>query len=224
MPRRNCDIETAEDFRRYYDGWVGVVVGDTTVPLKYHGNDGGNLCFYHLVRPTKDDKFTTEDGKYKFTWKEAQDNISFGCPPVGMVQNFEEVLYGSALAERHSSRGLRLDRVRFHDFNRWPLRAKLGPDLGIHQNRYDIVWQVFNPEYLSLHLALAKLTRGETVGEALSRHLALYTLPDKLHPILAYKRWTIGYLPSAYDIVLGEQFRDYQEDLQAKFNIPVRII
>src|SRR6266850_2555716 len=108
MPKRNCDIESADDFRRYYEGWIGLnVAGEVTpgvpltIPLRYHGHDGqGRLNFYHLTQTkevTDAKKFLLDDGKYIFTWKEAQEQISFGCPPVGMIQNFEEVLYGAAL-------------------------------------------------------------------------------------------------------------------------------
>jgi hypothetical protein len=235
IERRPIDVETSADFVRYYSGgWIGWVQDSHQehaalppsdayiVPLLYSTAKGGGLYFQHITKDAEG-LYALNDGTFVVTWEELLQRATFGCPPIGMVRNGEEVLYGSSLAERQWRRGLHLDRVSFHGFNRWHLRERLGANLEIGRNSLNIVWEIFNPEYRSFPKAFSKLQRGEVVGTALSRCWGMYTVPNSPVPLIAYKKWSLGFVPSPIEVVLGEQFIDYREELEQRFGVRIRI-
>jgi len=205
-----CDVETAEDFRRYYaSAYVGLRLGTSHInPAKPTGGTDGKISFKVLEKsPT---------GGYIWTdkvlqWKDLIEVCSFGIPKLGMCQIGGELAYGSMRGERNSNRGFTTERVFFTEFAHWYLRHKYGAGLPVISFNQDIIWQAYNPRYESVAGAWGRLQSGESVGVPLHENFGLYTKPDYKYPFLAYKKWTIGFAPNAYALVVGRGYFDYME-------------
>jgi hypothetical protein len=242
--QRPIDVESSSDFVRYYSGgWIGWIDESPAVgaplprdapiiPLLYSTAKGGGLYFQHITRDGEsalasqersgEGLYALNDGVFVLSWDELLKHATFGCPPIGMIRNGEEVIYGSTLAERQWRRGLHLDRVSFHAFNRWHLRERLGPFVEVGRTSLNVVWQIFNPEYQSFLQAFTNLQQGEVVGTALSRCWGMYTVPNSPCPMIAYKKWSLGFVPSPNEIVLAEQYLDYRSELEERFGVRIR--
>lgn len=228
--RRECDIESIGDFSRYYlEGWVGInTASGVVVPVLYRGGHDP-MIFNKITRLEKAGKILYAADKadeYQMNWEQAKETLQFSRPDVGMIKdNIGQLLFSAVEAARNTKRGLRLNALVFTDFNRWHLRSKLGmPGMDPPWSlRYDLVWGYFNPAFASPPDAWRRLQAGQSAGEALSRNFGLYTVPSRTVPLLAYKQWTIGYMPSPSQINLGWFFRDYEVDLRKLFAVEVRI-
>lgn len=225
MPKRPCDVFSGADFARYYDGgWIGLTEegSDIVVPARVRAANGNEVLFVVLTKTPQAVRMSDE--RITLSWADLQTRATFGCPAIGMLYDDTQLFYGAALAERHSNRGLRLERVHWHEFNRWHLRSAIGPaGPPISNSRFDLVWQVFNPVTFTASEAYRKLLDGESSGLPLSQHLGMYTTGDKAFPILAYKRWSIGYFETEGLLVLGEKYREFQEELRHFLKLEVRI-
>jgi len=227
---RKCDVELPEDFVRYYTGgWIGFRGDDKTIhPLCPTGNPNGTKIPVALMFPANGNPVGEFNGhklqKVILDWEELKQQCDFGTPPVGMLEDESELIYTAVLAERHTNRGLRLDRLRFYDFTSFYLRnltsRKTVYSMALVEgvtSKWDIVWKLFNRKFCTLKEAFNRLEEGLSVGEPITNNLGLFSLPDRRYPILAYKRWQMGYVPDPKTILLSPEFDDYQEELQEKY-------
>ena len=222
--QKPCDVETLDDFGRYYGqlgkqafGYLHPEYG-CTVPAKYMGGgkSGGDMIIGPL-RQLEKGKFAWDDSKIiRVKWDTFKKYADFGIPKVGMVQVGGELAYGAIAGERNSNRGLNLERVKFYDFSHWHLREKYGPSLPWFDFQDSILWQVFTRPYVRLAEAHRMLSNGEAVGVPIHPNFGLYTLPDRSFPSLAYKRWTIGYMSSPDDVRLYPEFYAYSPYVQSE--------
>lgn len=221
MITRPCDVETSADFGRYYHGGWIAYHGDNDVYPFQVGRVQRDLVSGYIMDKKSG---TCELHEHQADWNELRIQCDFGKPDVGMVNNGDTVIYGAYRGVREASRGFRPDRVSFYDFNYWPLRKQLR-DLPAPRSsgRRDIVWQAFFPQYAKLNEALRRLEDGSSAGEPISRCYGVYTLPDSVYPLLAYKRWTIGYFYSPSHVYVSPLYKDYAADIQKQLGIEVSV-
>jgi len=143
-----------------------------------------------------------------FSFDELKALIDFGRPDVGMTPNGPSICYLSHSTPREAKKGFRVKSAKSHDFNAeeyrsTPIRVAYDSD------PYDWVWWVFNPEYSSVGVAYSELETGKKLGVPLSNIIGLYTTSRSSCPLLAYKRWTIGYMPDPKSISIFSPFALY---------------
>lgn len=221
MPNRQkpCDVETLQDFAKYYgQGMNRQVFGiydekhKTTVPAHYISGGETRPMTIVPMRKQEDKTFALqwdETHPMSVSWEECKKLADFGIPKVGMVQVGSEIAYGSMAGDRNSARGLDLNRIAWTDFNHWYLRKNYGPTVPTHHFFMEILWQVYTREYPSVGTAWNDVMMGKAIGVAVHPNFGLYTLPDCAAPILAYKKWSVGHLPSPHYVILHPKFVDY---------------
>lgn len=207
MPKRECDVETLNDFSRYYtSSWVGWHDKDkdyvTPISVSYPINEE-SIGFRPLSREL------TVGPAFGLTLAQMKEQIDFGVPDIGMIPEGPTIKYHSYTTPRAPSKGFRPRNLRNYEFNSWDIRKKYQLD----GNEYARVFFAFNPSYSTLSEAEVKLVEGSAVGVALSRTLGVYSSPKYVYSLLAYKRWTVGHILSPYLIQLKEEFSAYEEDI-----------
>lgn len=215
--QRSCDVENILDFIRYYQSsWVG-----------WHPEDVDKIypCFVGGISLNHDSVtlrslIKTEDGKINLdttltsTWKDLNERIDFGLPDIGMIQEGPTVAFCSYSTPRMAKKGYRTRDAKITNFNDWEIRNKYISNSEI--DKYASIWSIFNPKYVSLEEAEEQLSKGSIVGTPLSRTLGVYSLPKFEHSLLAYKRWTIGYVVNPFLIHIRKEYADYEEDIASQ--------
>jgi hypothetical protein len=216
-----CDIETEADLIRYYShGWMGLngIKDGKVLPFSPRTNQHGLITGTLLNEELRTDV-------YGIRWSDLLIQGSFGRPDLGMLHNGPTVVFAAHKAVRNSARGHRNDKTTFHDFNMWDCREQLKGHLPCRSaTRYDLIWEVFNPRYEPLDKAIKILEDGEGAGVPISRNYALYVNKDSKHPLLAYKRWTIGFVPRAKSAILDENYREYAEDIEKNTGMEISFV
>lgn len=223
---RKCDIETPDDFLRYYNGgWLGLPNTDGTIAPICGYNSGKSdraLYVYRIVNDSAGLRRLPD--LERIDWETLKEKGIFGRPTLGMVKNYGTISFGSLVAERNSRRGLTISKMYFYHFNDWALRKKYPEMLDSARDyRWDLIWNYFNPTYFGFTEAFNKLEDGELVGAVLSPTYGLYSTANCPHPLVAYKRWTVGYA-ERYVVSIHRRFREYQEEVQELVKAEVRII
>lgn len=222
--RRECDMETVEDFLRYYTrGYIGIPSANGEVLPFTPGVQDGRSVIGNTVTKVGE-KIGLE--QKSFEWKFLKEIAEFGRPLIGAIESGPTLIYGSYGTERNTARGLRLSKARFADFNSWHLRnvPSCKVFLTYSETRLDLIWNAFNKKYFSASAAFGELERGARAGCPLSINYGAFTLPDSQYPLLSYKKWTLGYLDSPFSVRLNRQFSDYAYDIGRKLQIGVSVL
>lgn len=222
MITRECDVENIADFARYYAasfvGWHGRDKGIIT-PTAVGRLDGASIQLRFFSKDG--DNFIPTDYEY-FKFSELKEHIDFGRPKLGIIEDGPTVVFLSQTTPREPRKGLRIREARQIEFNGWETRSVL-----LRQNPYnermDWVWHSFNPSFISFRDALAKLGSGEKIGVALSQDIGLYTVPQTLYPLVAFKRWTVGYVRSEVLIILHPNYADYEQEIRRITGAEVKV-
>lgn len=214
-----CDVETLDDFRRYYqNAYIGIEEKDCVMPAYYAGTDGSAMLFHKMVKE-ENDKFYLGNDTYSISFKDmnSRKDIIFGTPELGMFRNKDTIAFAAKRAVRGSSRGLRQNLLSFHGFNDWDIReTSIGIVSANNLARHDVVWNIYNPQYEGAHSAINKLNEGVRVGIPISRQFGLYTVATSPNINLAYKRWRVGYLRT-WEIVLDPKFEMHVQQVREAF-------
>lgn len=222
MITRECDVETIADFARYY---AGSFVG-------WHGRDPKGLILPALVGRMDGDKIQLrlynkgERGIGAGDWElhnldSLKANIDFGRPRIGILEDGPTIVFMSQTSSREPRKGFRVREAKMYEFNGWESRGlwfKQNP----YNERLDWIWDSFNPRHTGFKESLDKLYKGERIGVALTTDMGLYTLPKVLYPLVAFKRWTIGYVRSEVLIVLHPSFSDYEQEIRRITGVEVK--
>jgi len=222
MITRECDVENIADFARYYAGsfvgWHGREPG-RVIPALVGRLDGNKIQtkFFTLA----DGTFTPSNWELH-TLEELKENIDFGRPRLGVMEDGPTIVFMSQTTPREPRKGLRIREARIHEFNGWETRNLL-----VKQNPYnermDLVWAAFNPEPAPFTSSLKRLYTGERIGVSLTQDVGLFTLPKVQYPLVAFKRWTIGHVRTESSIILQPQYADYRQELQKVTGVEVKI-
>jgi hypothetical protein len=221
MLLRPCDVENISDFNRYYtNSWVG-----------YHEDpDSEKILPAFVSNPGTGTstalKFLTKKGGSwqlgswnMLTLEDLEKHLDFGRPNIGMVDDGPTVVFLSYSTPRAPSKGLRTRDARINNFNDHEIYRYRTPR---SSERYDWIYHAFNPAYLNLDEALKQLNNGEKIGVALSPVLALFTSSTSKFPVLAYKRWSIGYLQDK-TAILNPQYQEYAEPVAKQLQVKVAV-
>lgn len=206
--KRSCDVENLADFARYYQGaWVG-----------WHGDkEEITPCLVNRLLTADDIQLRplSKDGYIQTAFaanlEKLKERIDFGLPDIGMVVDGPTVVFSSYMTPRTPKKGYRSRDLAVHPFNHWRIKTKYSQRFGV--DRFDFTWFAFNPEYKTLEQANAELSEGKAVGIPVSRTLALYTMPEFKHSLLAYKRWTVGFVDPRNIVHLKPEYADYENDI-----------
>lgn len=229
MATRPCDVENTADFHRYYsNSWLGLALPDTDyiTPTLMAASQDDRVQVRSLV--PNPDKATTGimpyvlNGYSEHRWKAFQNMAQFGKPDIGMSPSTGSVVFLAYSTPRNAHKGLRPNELRTYDFNSWNIRKKF-PNGMPRTDQYGLVWNAFNPTYATIPEAIAQLDSGKTAGVALSRVFAVYSIPDCPFPLLAYKRWTIGYFQAADSVRVYSAYTDYSSMVSNSLRIEVRV-
>lgn len=223
--QRSCDVENLADFSRYYAGsWVGWHPTDavhTTPCYVGHLLDPDHI----QLRPLS--KIETGqimlDSTWAPSWDDIKSHIDFGLPEIGMAPSGPTVVFSSYNTPRSPKKGYRARDTKLSEFNSHDIRKKY-PSSRNALDRNDWVWFAFNPEYLDLQRALTTLEEGQAVGLPLSNTLGAYCLSKFRYPLLAYKRWTIGYISNHKLVYIKSPYADYEEDIIRQTGAEVVIV
>lgn len=221
--RRTCDVEHTQDFHRYYtNGWLGMNLPGAAhvTPVLIAAAQADIVAVKQLSKGLEGGFVLSKYTNYP--WQDFQRMAQFGRPDIGMIRLGPSVCFTSFSTPRNAHKGFRPGEIRQYDFNSWQIREKVA--LGRSRDNYDTVWQAFNPNYPSVYDGWKQLEAGEAAGVPLTRTFALYTVPDCPHPLLAYKRWTIGHMPYPNLVRLNRPFEEYRADVARKLNIEVQVI
>lgn len=222
---RECDVESLQDFSRYYSsGWVGYHTKNGTIKPAHVGRDRGDGVLARTLAPLGDD-YTYED-MFELSFRDLKNKIDFGRPEVGMMEDGPTVIYMSYSTPRQAHKGFRTRELILSEFNSADLRPYYAPNRPARTGveRHDWVWSAFNPTSYSFANGYALLQDGKRVGVPISRLVGLYTLTDSEVPLVAYKRWNVGYAPDPKTIRIHKKYLDYSEDLAAQTGAEVQLI
>jgi hypothetical protein len=222
---RACDVENLADFYRYYsNSWVGwhpsdsphispVVVG----PIE-RGNININL---RQLGKTAKGGYTLSD-YFQTTWAKLIEHTEFGRPDIGMLKDGPTILFASYTTPRSPHKGFRVRELTLENFNSWDIRSQYTTGVKT-TDRYEWIWDVFNPLYPKFGDAYEELQNGKKVGVALSRTLGIFTQAKASKPLLAYKRWTLGYVDNAKTVVIHRMYEDYAAEIKRQTGVEVQV-
>lgn len=213
---RPRDVENIADFLKYYtNSWVGWRQEDGTISPCVVGSSGSTATASLKSMTKKDNSFNI--GSWNtYTLKDLDDNVDFGTPIMGMTPDGPTTVFLSNSTPRVGQKGLRIQNSQVTQFNESNLKGYRTPR---NRDKYDWIYFSFNPIYKEPDLAYAELTDGTNVGVALSQRVALYTDPAFKYPIVAYKRWIVGYMPTRKDLVINTKYNEYVEEIRKVMNI-----
>lgn len=157
-------------------------------------------------------------------WKDALQLLDFGVPDVGMTADGPTVVYCSYNSPRQPRKGFRPREMSVTDFNGWAIRNKYALTHASPTGGYPWIWFTFNPEYPTLARAQDLLESGEKIGVALSRTIGVYSSPRHRYSLLAYKRWTVGYILDPSSIFIMPQYEDYAIEISRLTGAKVSIL
>lgn len=225
MPQRSCDVESLQDFSRYYNGgWVGFYNKDGTVGPASVGRDGANHVNLRVLGVVGENRYQAI-ADHDLSFKELKESIDFGRPEIGMMEDGPTIVYLSYHTPRQAHKGFRTRELAVDEFNNNDLRDMHIPERPARGGeRHDWVWKAFNPSYTPFAAAFDQLQQGKRVGVPVSTRIGLYLYPDSVCPVVAYKRWTVGYAPDPKSLRIYRKFMDYSEDLTAQTGAEVQLI
>jgi hypothetical protein len=220
---RACDVETIQDFSRYYgNSWVGWHPTDAAhIQPMYVGSMRNNNTEVTVRALSKLSTGFEVEGYTYINWQDLKDHIDFGLPPIGMYREGPTFVYAAYSSPRSPRKGYRPRDLHLCEFNSWAIRKNYARG---SRDSYDWVWHTFNPEYPPLAKAIETLNSGESVGVPISRTLGVYTLPNYRYPMLAYKRWNVGYVVDYATIMISRQFGDYAGDIANQTGAKVTVL
>src|SRR3569833_2980969 len=161
MSRRLCDVENLSDFHRYYHnswvGWNDPENGSVTPVAVGHMYDTERVQLKFLHK-AEGDKFSVGDWQNK-TMADLYSNLDFGRPSIGMTEDEDTVIFLSYSTPRAPYKGLRTRDTRIHMFNDKDTRVRARKS--INSERYDWIWQAFNPKYEGFKAAYKLLDEGK---------------------------------------------------------------
>lgn len=213
-PRRPCDVESLEDFNRYYQHcYLGLPEENRITPCKYRGIDSGgreNIVLHAIV---KEGKLYKDDALRIVPWEWAKLNLSFGRPLLGNINIPLNYVFLSIRGERSPTKGYssRSGNISSLVHNEWYTKEKCSFSISSPQS----VYEVFNPTYTAPHSAWLQLSAGMRAGCALSRNIGMYTTPDSLFPLVSYKMNTVGYAEMDGVVTLYKEFNAYKKAFES---------
>lgn len=223
MITRECDVENIADFARYYAasfvGWHDRNQ-QNVIPANIGRLDGASIQVRFLNKENA--PFSISEVKY-FKFQELKEHIDFGRPRLGIVEDGPTIAFLSQTSPREPRKGLRIRDAHYIGFNGWETRNLLARH-NPYNERLEWIWAAFNPQFTPFKEALAKLNSGERIGVALSQDIGLYTKPQILYPLIAFKRWTVGYIRSEVLAILHPSFADYEQEIRNITGTEVRIL
>jgi hypothetical protein len=224
MKKRQCDVENISDFTRYYNNsWVGWRENNGNVTPILIGSQPASE-YVSIKRLTRQGDIFQNGPWLPVKMDAIKDFVDFGRPPIGMMQNNGTIVFMSYSTPRQPHKGLRTREVGINHFNSKDIAKKVNVPIPRTETRLDWVWYAFNPEYTSIEEGFKLLENGEKVGVPISRILGMYSVPHRIHPYLAYKRWTVGYVVSPTDIRLHNAYEEYKDYIQNKTGVEVTLI
>lgn len=223
MITRQCDVETVQDFARYYAssyvGWHGRL--KEAVSPAYISNLSGDRVLMRFL--SKDDSRINMSEAEEVTFKDIKEHVDFGRPTLGLTKDGPTIIFLSQSTPREGRKGLRVRESKIHEFNSFEIQSYyLRP--ATYSDRLDWVWSGFNPIYTPFQEALKQLESGSTLGVPLTKDLGLYTLPKSPYPLVSYKRWTVGYVRSSALIYLYSFYADYEQYIRNRTEVEVQIV
>lgn len=183
MKTQACDVETIMDFHRYYrSAWLPM---DDKYTINITTTDDARVYY-----STKEKNENTMD------WTDFKKRTSFGVPQLGMREYGPTVAFFYIRPIRHSLRGFQPHYTVPHNFNSWELRNFIMPRL----SSYDVSKEIFFPTFRKTEEALAVLDSGERIGCACSPDVGVYTSYQSAAPLIAFKRYCVGYFENSREI------------------------
>ena len=204
------DCEDMRDFVQYYRGrYFGYAEpGDAVIrPAVYNQIAGGDLTIYLWDPATELVRTELQSQISLIKWGK------FGHPILGNVNYGPTYTYLSATPLRESSKGLRVDSLKFN----WPNHGRIGdgspdiidlysvktPAFGSIYNgtaghrsveQFKLMVEVYNRKYFTIPEAIKQLESGARIGCAVSHKLGLYTsaVGDKIQ--ISYRGERVGEL------------------------------
>jgi len=141
-----------------------------------------------------------------------------------MIQDGETLSFLGWSTPRNPRKGFRLNEITTTEFNTYETGGKKAKKGAYDTYKYPWVWQCFNPSYTPFRDALIQLQEGDKVGVPISRVVGLYTLPNSVHPLVAYKRWTIGYVVTEAHVRIFRAYTDYEGEIHKQTGAEVTLI
>lgn len=220
MKKQQCDVETIEDFQRYYRyAFIGLARGTLTIPAQVSAVGADSVVLSTLQRQA-DGTYVT--GEEVINWQNLQDSASFGTPSLGLRTVHPSLVYLYITPTRHWNRGYQPERTFLHAFNHFQARSRINNAIPTTRSR-EVTYQVFEPTYFQLNDLVEQLNEGTVIGGALNDRFGLYTLPTCPHPLIAYKRKTIGYMEDGV-VRLSKGFKDLERIVRNNIPREVRIV
>jgi hypothetical protein len=197
ISRQLCDVETVDDFRRYYAGsFLGFTTRNSPLrPVRIGAVDGDVI---HIQEYSKEGP--TPEGDRVLNWRDAQNTLSFGLPRFGMREVRNTCVYAYVSPHRNTARGYQANQITLMDFNSWYSRSKVGIIQGNHP---ELICETFNPTFTTPRLGIARLEEGSKIGVAVNFNVGLFTKPDCPNPLIAYRRHVAGHVDGERAVVFN---------------------
>ena len=217
MPTNNIDVESPEDFTRYYrHSYIGLreQPGSIAQVFKVYNADAAP------VKVPKINLLTLDTGTpVHYTWDYVDQYGILGLPPLGMINGEYTCGWWAYRTSRDTSRGYRPEKAHGIIFNGHLFKMQPAQV----SSRIPFINSVFNPKYYELNEALALLDEGERAGCALSKELALYINPSCLYSCLAYKGHQIGYVVNPFEVKILKHYRIFYDSVVRALPIGISV-
>jgi len=171
-----CDVESIEDFSRYYRG--------VFIPLN------GEVHRVQMVEDKRVILSNATDRTVPVPWDVLRKERCFGVPEFGIRNYGPTLAYFSISPVRQSNRGYVPSLMVIHQFNSWESRRIPKP----MADSWDVAKEVFFPRFFSFQEAKDSLNNGNRIGAAITPRVGLYTTARASCPLIAHKHVTVGYV------------------------------
>lgn len=224
--RRVCDVETMDDFLRYYAaGWIGIPEKGKLLPARpsrlaradVNGREHReNIVTMNVIDMVGD--LYLSSARY-FNYEELLNKAWFCRPWLGNIEYGPLLVYVSTNGVRQSAKGHQPTYLKHKAFSLWESRVR--QTINNPMVTEEAIYKVFNPVYRTPEEVLNLAKQGTRIGWAMTPNIGAYLHPESEHMLVTYKRNPVGYMPEPDYIKLFDEYSEYGNYISRSLGVKV---